>query len=147
MDVRRAEERDRENLLRLRSRLWPDTDPEIHRKEMREMSTRPDRWETFVHAGSDGRLLGFVEVSLREDAASIRRNLIGYLEGWFVEPNHRRQGIGRQLVAAAEEWVRQHGCATMASDAAIDNKESHRAHAALGFLESDREVQFRKILD
>ena len=147
MDARQAEDQDREDLLLLRSKLWPDTDPETHRLEIRKMAARPDRWATFVYPGSDGRLLGFVEVSLREDATSIHRDRIGYLEGWFVEPSHRRQGIGRKLVKAAEAWARQHGCSAMASDADLDDAQSHRAHAALGYLESGREVLFRKSLD
>ena len=147
MKARLTQVHDREDLLLLRSRLWPDTDPEKHRFEILEMATRPDRWATFVYPGPDGRLQGFVEVSLREDATSIRRDRIGYIEGWFVEPNHRRQGIGRKLAKAAETWAREHGCAAMASDADLDDAQSHCAHTALGYFESGREVLFRKSLD
>ena len=110
------------------------------------MLVRPDRWGVFVCSAPDGRVLGFSEVSLREDAEAIERSLIGYLEGWHVDPGHRRRGIGRGLVEAAESWARERGCRVLASDAAIDNERSHAAHAALGFVEASRDVQFRKTI-
>jgi aminoglycoside 6'-N-acetyltransferase I len=71
---------------------------------------------------------------------------VGYLEGWYVVPEVRRQGIGAQLMAAAEDWARGQGCTEIASDALIDNENSHRAHRALGFEETGRVVNFRKPL-
>jgi aminoglycoside 6'-N-acetyltransferase I len=47
---------------------------------------------------------------------------------------------------AAENWARQQDCREMASDALIDNDNSQRAHAALGFEVVDRCVHFRKAL-
>jgi hypothetical protein len=69
---------------------------------------------------------------------------VGYVEGWFVDPDVRRQGVGRALVAAAEHWAATQGCHEMASDAAITNQVSIDAQKALGFEESSRAVHFRK---
>jgi len=63
-----------------------------------------------------------------------------------VEPEHRRCGVGRALVAAAEAWARSQGCTEMASDAQLDNRVSLEAHEALGFEVVDRCVHFRKRL-
>lgn len=52
-----------------------------------------------------------------------------------VRPAARRQGIGRALLAAAEEWGRAQGCAEFASDAQPDNDVSSSAHRALGFAD------------
>jgi aminoglycoside 6'-N-acetyltransferase I len=38
------------------------------------------------------------------------------------------------------------GCSEFASDTLLDNVESHKFHAALGFQETERVVYFRKIL-
>ena len=46
----------------------------------------------------------------------------------------------------AEAWAREQGCAELASDTWIDNEESQRAHAALGFEVVDRCVNYRKKL-
>lgn len=126
--------------------LWPETPEETHRAEMREMLAWPELWAVFVAIGPESQLAGFVEVSLREDPESIKRHRIGYLEGWFVDPAYRRQGVGRGLVRAAEGWVRGQGCTVMDSDAEVMDETSHRAHAALGYREVERQVRFRKIL-
>jgi aminoglycoside 6'-N-acetyltransferase I len=74
------------------------------------------------------------------------RHRVGFIEGWFVEPEHRGNGMGRALMQAAGAWARSHGCREMASDTWIDNDPSQRAHEALGFEVVDRCVHFRKAL-
>lgn len=59
---------------------------------------------------------------------------------------HRRQGIGKSLLAAAEKWARSQGCVEMASDAVIDNVLSQNVHQRLGFEAVERTVLFRKAL-
>jgi aminoglycoside 6'-N-acetyltransferase I len=49
---------------------------------------------------------------------------VGYIEGWFVYEALRNRGIGKELMRAAEDWAREHGCREMASDTWIDNEES-----------------------
>ena len=43
-------------------------------------------------------------------------------------------------------WVINRGCTEIASDAELDNPDSIAAHAALGFTETSRTVNFRKRL-
>jgi len=71
---------------------------------------------------------------------------VGYLEGWYVEPELRRMGIGRSLVAAAEKWARERQCVEMASDAEVGNESSVAAHLRLGYEETARLVHLRKDL-
>lgn len=62
---------------------------------------------------------------------------------------HRALGIGRMLMALAEEWARDRGFSEMASDAEIDNKASISAHLRLGYVETHcagGEVKFIEIL-
>jgi aminoglycoside 6'-N-acetyltransferase I len=94
----------------------------------------------------DGRLAGFTEVGTRPYAEGCDTTPVGYLEGWFVDADVRRQGIGAALVQAAESWARQLGLQEFASDALLDNLTSHAAHRALGFEETERLVLFRKSL-
>jgi len=131
---------------RLRAALWPDCPAEQHRQEMAEILQNPEREVVFVSAGPDGRLQGFLEVSLRSSAAGCQSSPVGYLEGWYVEADARKKGIGRALVAAAEEWARSKGCREMASDAESENQVSHNAHGRLGYEEVERLVHFRKAL-
>jgi aminoglycoside 6'-N-acetyltransferase I len=87
-----------------------------------------------------------IEASLRKFADGCSTTPVGYIEGWYVAPQHRRSGIGRCLVEAAEQWARSQGCTEMASDSLLDNFDSQRAHARLGYQEVERAVRFRKDL-
>ena len=92
-------------------------------------------------------MTGFLEVGLRSHADGCdTRQPVGFVEGWFVREEHRGQGVGRELMHAAEEWARAQGCLEMASDALIDNAGSEGAHTALGFEIVDRCIHFRKAL-
>jgi len=71
---------------------------------------------------------------------------VAYLEGWYVESEWRRRGVGTALVAAAEAWARAQGCTELASDALPDNDTSAAAHLALGFTETVRIRCFKKQL-
>ena len=71
---------------------------------------------------------------------------VGFLEGWYVIPEARRRGVGRQLLSAAEAWARSAGCVEFGSDAEADNEESAAAHRALGFEDVGLIRCFRKDL-
>ena len=90
--------------------------------------------------------MGFIEVSVRPYAEECYSGSVGYIEGWYVVPDLRRSGIGRQLVEAGEAWARAQGCREMASDAALDNAGSTTAHEALGYLSVAEIRCFRKEL-
>jgi aminoglycoside 6'-N-acetyltransferase I len=101
----------------------------------------------FVAEDEREDLLGFLDVGLRSHADGCDpERPVGFVEGWFVREEVRGQGIGKQLMEAAEEWARKHRCREMASDALIDNATSHLAHESLGFEVVDRCVHFRKAL-
>lgn len=144
--IRPLEERDLAEWLRLRTSLWDQTAEDDHRTEMVEIFEHPDSQFVAVADIGSGRLVGFLEASIRNQVEDCETENVGYLEGWFVETDHRRQGIGAKLVAAAEDWARAHGCAEMASDAEIGNMASQQAHAQLGYTETSRLVHLRKEL-
>lgn len=54
--------------------------------------------EVYVAADHSGELLGFVVLTLQG-------GFIGYIQTLCVAADHRRQGVGRQLVAFAEERI------------------------------------------
>jgi len=150
--VRRARPEDIEAVVRLRCELWPDASTDEHAAEAAEVlaGNAPGIMplEILVAETAQGEIAGFIEVGLRSHADGCDpARPVGYVEGWIVEARHRRRGIGALLVAAAEEWARDHGCAEMASDTWIDNQTSIDVHQALGFEIVDRCVNFRKALN
>lgn len=145
--IRSVAEQDRDAWLALRLALWPG-DAAGHRGAIDRFfaGDRREPAEVLLAFGSDGKPVGLVELSIRNIVDSCETDRVAYLEGWYVVPEARRQGVGGQLVAAAEAWALDQGCSEFASDALIDNEVSHRAHLALGFEETGRVVNFRKSL-
>ena len=141
MKVRRYEPRDRREYQRMREALWPDCEDSDN-----DTWLARDDATTFVALRDDGSYCGFVEVGSRPYAEGCDTSPVGYVEGWWVAEDVRRQGVGRVLIEAAEKWARSRGYTEMASDALIDNDVSHRSHRALGYEEVERIVTFRKNL-
>jgi putative acetyltransferase len=152
--IRPARAGDLAEWIRMRSLLWPDcTAAEQAAETAAFFDPAQPGWlepclaiAVFVAARPTGRLCGFLEATLRPYAEDCVTRPVGYVEGWFVDADQRRLGIGRGLLTAAEEWAAARGCREMASDAAIDNTVSRTAHVALGFEESSRAVHLRKWL-
>jgi aminoglycoside 6'-N-acetyltransferase I len=147
--IRQAKPADRDRLAQLREALWPETAATEHARELEPIlaGETPGAMPlvNFVAEDGEGRLLGFAEVDLRSHADGCDPSRpVGYLEGWYVAGEARHSGIGRRLLAAAEDWARSHGCVEMASDTWIDNELSQTCHEALGFQVVDRCVHFRK---
>jgi aminoglycoside 6'-N-acetyltransferase I len=137
---------DHDAWLRLRMRLWPEETKEELADGRRWILGDPHRNAVFVARLPDGELAGFLEAALRDWAEGCSTRPVGYIEGWYVEPERRKHGVGRRLVEAAETWARSRGCTEMGSDAHVSNTLSHRAHAALGYEEVERVVSFAKRL-
>ena len=149
--VRLAQPSDRDQLASLRSALWPKSSTDEHSREVALLlngtAPVPMPLAIFVAEASGGALAGFLEIDLRSHADGCNPSRpVGYVEGWFIAPEYRRQGLGARLMAAAEDWARCQGCAEMASDTWIDYEISQRAHEALGFEVVDRCVHYRKAL-
>ncbi|CAK9890697.1 MULTISPECIES: aminoglycoside 6'-N-acetyltransferase [Pseudomonas] len=133
--------------LELRQALWPDCPLEDHRQSVSEIVEQPQRLVAFLARDHAGRALGFAEVSIRTDYVNgSNSSPVAFLEGVFVAPQARGQGVAGRLIVAVEQWAVSQGCSELASDAALDNHSSHAMHAALGFSETERVVYFLKPL-
>jgi aminoglycoside 6'-N-acetyltransferase I len=144
--IRSYKDGDRADWLRMRKALWDDCPDEEQEREI-DGIVASDTEEVFFAERPGGGLGGFLEAALRSRADGCDSTPVGYMEGWYVDPDLRRCGVGRALVEAAEAWARSRGCRQMASDAELWNEASHRAHGALGYEETARLVLFRKDLN
>jgi aminoglycoside 6'-N-acetyltransferase I len=145
MRIRTYQDTDWSEWQRMSVALFPQHSAEELAPWMREFKARSDG-EVFIAERPDGSVAGFVEVGTRQYADGCDTNPVGYVEAWYVDPDVRRRGYGRALLAAAETWARRQGYREIASDALLDNTASHAAHRRSGFEEVDRVVQFRKRL-
>lgn len=145
--VRPITDDDIEEWFRLRKLLWDEISDAEHKDEMTEIYNHNDSQLVLVAETDNGKLVGFLEASIRPFVEDCETDNVGYLEGWFVEEFYRKRGIGGTLVEAAEDWARGKDCEEMASDAEVGNELSLTAHQKLGYQETSRLVHLRKELD
>ena len=138
---------DAEAWLAMRNALWPEHSEKYHPSEIAKFLAGKLKMPLAVLLAEEhSEILGFVELAIRPYAEGCDTDRVGFLEGWYVVPEARRRGIGRALVAAAENWARAQGCTEFASNALADNELSAIAHHALGFEEVEAIRCFRKDL-
>lgn len=149
MQIRRLKPTDLDAWVRMRNALWPNhTADELRDDAERMLAGDPTPFlkiAVFVAEDEQG-LCGFLEASLRGNAEGCSTSPVGYIEGWYVAPDLRGEGVGKALVIAAEDWARAQGCSEIGSDAHADNEPSRRAHRALGYKEKRPVVHFHKQL-
>jgi ribosomal protein S18 acetylase RimI-like enzyme len=91
-------------------------------------------------------------LSGRSDGALVASVLVGHdgHRGWVYyvtsDPEHRREGYGRAIMTAAEDWLRARGIEKLQLMVRGDNTEVHAFYRSLGFFEQER-VVFAKWLD
>lgn len=144
--VRMLEDNDISDWFRLRKKLWDELSEDEHKAEMMGIYEHSGSQLVLMVENIDKSLIGFLEASIRPFVEDCSSDHVGYVEGWFVEQDFRRKGIGKRLVRAAESWARSKGCKEMASDAEIGNDLSLKAHLSLGYEETSRLVHLRKDL-
>jgi len=146
MLIRPATAADKPEWLRLRHALWDDADLDDLEQELEAHVKGEMPIIAFVLERADGKLGGFLEASIRPWAEGCTAPNVGYVEGWYIDPDLRGHGQGRRLVEAAETWAIEHGCTEMGSDSYLDNLDGRAAHRALGYEERSVNVHFRKLL-
>lgn len=143
--IRRVSPNDRSEWLRMRTILFHLANPTGLATELDPMLQNP-MTPVFVAERQGGGLCGLLEAGTRPYADGCDSSPVGYIEGWYVDPDARGMGIGRALVEAAEAWARELGLHEMASDTAIANEAGLEAHLALGYREIERVIHLAKEL-
>jgi aminoglycoside 6'-N-acetyltransferase I len=133
--------------LALRAALWSHCSRDEHLAEMAHFLTQPEKYANFVAYDHTGRPVGLAEASVRTDYVNgTSASPVGFLEGLYVVPESRKQGIGRALVSEVSNWALSEGCVELASDTQLENSLSQNVHEALGFAETERVVYYCKTL-
>jgi aminoglycoside 6'-N-acetyltransferase I len=144
-NIRKMDAADRSVWMEMRDDLWPDEPPLAHLRSIEDILAGDDAWG-FLAQSAEGTPAAFAELSIRKYANGCDSQPVPFLEGIFVRPEFRRQGVGAGLIRHIEAFVMARGFNELGSDALIDNHESHAAHRGWGFAEAERVVYFRKVL-
>jgi len=90
-------------------------------------------------------------LGLRANDTLVGTVMVGYdgHRGWMyyvaVAPTRQRQGLGRELVKAAEEWLRQRGAVKAQLMVRGENASAHHFYGQMGYAPSDVTVLARWI--
>lgn len=144
--IRPVGKNDLNEWFRLRKLLWDESSDDEHRTEMLDIYEHSETQLVLIAETDGGKFAGFLEASIRPFVEDCHTDHVGYLEGWFVEKDFRRHGIGKKLVRQAEQWAKSKGCVEMASDAEMGNNTSLQAHLKLGYDISSKLIHLRKDL-
>lgn len=94
---------------------------------------------------ADGRVVGFAQLYPTWESLSLSARFILY--DLFVAPDHRRRGVGRQLVDASSEVARSSGASVLSLDTARANLPAQALYEALGFARDEDFVTYHRELD
>lgn len=66
--------------------------------------------------------------------------------GLVVDAAHRTQGIGRELMLAAERWAVERGCVSVDVRSNVVRKDAHIFYERIGYRNAKTQYAFRKRL-
>ena len=136
---------DFESLYDMNQKLYPTMEKNLLVRMLKEMA-RLENYRIFM-AKDGGNNMGFSVISIRTDyVEGADGSPTGYLEAIYVEPEYRKEGIGKRLVELGEEWCKENRCSQIGSDTWISHEKARAFHGKLGFWEEDELVHFLKNL-
>jgi aminoglycoside 6'-N-acetyltransferase I len=129
----------------MRQELYGDLSEEFHDAEM-ELIFSSAAATCFLGLAESGAAVAMLEVSLRNFVDGCLGGPVGYIEGIYVTPGHRKHGYGSTLTEFAGNWFRSKGCRDMAADAELTNCTAQKFLAKAGFDETYRIVEYKRSL-
>lgn len=151
IEIRAFRESDRAETFELADRLtfgmpaWREPDAcraAVRRWVESSVCRAPEEGAFFVAADAAGAVIGFISVERSSHFSGEQEACVGEL---VVAEAAEGRGIGRRLVAEAEEWARQRGYRTLTLITGAANTPARHFYERLGFLEE--EVRLTKVLE
>jgi GNAT superfamily N-acetyltransferase len=139
--IRRAASKDVEALTRLCGALgYPADDAATAARfgALEHSST-----DIVLVAEKEGAVIGWIQAHA---AWVLESGFRVQIVGLVVEPHVRRSGAGRALVAAAEQWAKDLGSASIVVQSNVQRVESHAFYPALGYVRRKTQEVYGKAL-
>jgi GNAT superfamily N-acetyltransferase len=118
---------------------YPSTESDVRRR-FAGIEGSADAAALVAESG-EGQILGWVHVFAARLVESDPYVEVG---GLVVAERSRGQGVGRALMAAAEEWAAATGCATIRLRSNVLRDDAHRFYAHIGYERVKTQHTFRK---
>lgn len=139
LSTRPAEVADSRAIAELTMQLGYEVAPSTVAERLARMVARGD--QRFLVAELDGDLVGWVHVALME---YIETGAFAVIGGLVVDRRLRKHGVGRVLMAQAEEWAKEQGCVIVRLWSSAMRTEAHRFYEHLGYANIKTQYSFVK---
>ena len=137
--IRRARLSDAEAIALLAKQLGYSAEPSAVAVRLSRLLARTD--QQFLVADHEGRAVGWIHMVLSEYVEADAFVVIG---GLVVDRESRNQGIGRRLLAHAEEWAAQNGCLVVRLSSSVQRTEAHAFYQRVGYTNLKTQYSFAK---
>jgi GNAT superfamily N-acetyltransferase len=142
MIVRTAQRGDAGAVAALSAQLGYDEAEEEVRKRLDEIRAQGSS-EVYVAVVPPDIVVGWVQVFA---LLLVELPPLAEVGGIVVDSRYRRIGVGRGLMAAAEQWARQNGLATLRMRGDVQRDDAHAFYRRLGYRELAASTLFSKVL-
>jgi GNAT superfamily N-acetyltransferase len=137
--IRPARVSDADAVAALAKQLGYEAAPDAVADRLTRLLGRRD--QQFLVADEDGHVVGWIHMLISEYVEAEAFVLIG---GLVVDRAHRKQGIGRRLLAHAEEWAAQQGCSVVRLSSSAKRIEAHAFYQRAGYTILKTQYSFAK---
>lgn len=124
-----------------RNSVYHSLSDEFHEIEMEKILTDID-WFCYFLTDENNQIVGMVELSSRNIVDGCLSSPVAYIEGMYIEEQHRGKGAGKATMRAIHLWCKQKGFKELAADTELENLAAQRYFNAVGFKETYRVVEF-----
>ncbi|TAL96444.1 MAG: GNAT family N-acetyltransferase [Rhodanobacter sp.] len=97
----------------------------------RHLEDQPANNFLFVAEDADGERVGFIELQKAQDFFTGRTNC--HINNVVVVPRHEGRGVGKALLAHAEDWAREHHCALVTLAVFPGNERARALYETSGY--------------
>ncbi len=94
-----------------------------------------------VAESPERKVIGWLHVSVE---SLLEVELRAEVNGLVIADNERSRGAGAQLLTAAEEWARKHGCMNMSVRSNVVRERAHQFYLRNGYEHYKTQKAFRK---
>jgi GNAT superfamily N-acetyltransferase len=142
LEIRRAKITDGPQIAALSGQLgYPATAEQI-RKRLHAIQPASQNAIFVAHSKKEG-VVGWLHVSKEP---LLEAEMRAEVNGLVVAEGQRSLGAGAQLLAAAEDWARKHGCKEMSVRSNVIRERAHQFYERHGYEHYKTQKSFRKPL-
>ncbi|MEH2094127.1 GNAT family N-acetyltransferase [Nostoc sp.] len=87
----------------------------------------------FLVSENEGQLVGFLVATIEREIPIYRLQEFAFIHDIWIEPEHRQNGITRQMVMLSIERFHEMGVKQIRLDTAVINEASRRLFLSCGF--------------